>query len=144
MGDGPAPAAGAAAASSGADQAAGAAGQQAATAAPTVFYQLYRRSSLGAALFEALDELIQSGHINPQLAMRVLNQFDKSASQTLATQVKTKSAVKAHLQTYRLVEEVWTFVLKDPTFKFENNSETVTVPGKLKIVACKAGTADVK
>lgn len=29
---------------------------------------------LGIALFEALDELIQSGHINPQLAMRVLNQ----------------------------------------------------------------------
>lgn len=130
---------GAAAAASGAGSA-----PAAASATPTVFYQLYRRSSLGAALFEALDELIQSGHINPQLAMKVLNQFDKSASQTLATQVKTKSAVKAHLQTYRLVEEVWTFVLKDPTFKFENNSETVTVPGKLKIVACKAGTADVK
>lgn len=29
---------------------------------------------LGNALFEALDELIQSGHINPQLAMKVLNQ----------------------------------------------------------------------
>ncbi|KAK4052848.1 Transcription initiation factor IIA subunit 2 [Microbotryomycetes sp. JL201] len=143
MGDGPAPAAPAGAPGTG-QQPAAQQSAAAAAAAPTVFYQLYRRSSLGAALFEALDELIQSGHINPQLAMRVLNQFDKSASQTLATQVKTKSAVKAHLTTYRLVEEVWTFVLKDPTFKFENNSETVTVPGKLKIVACKSGTADVK
>lgn len=57
-------------------------------AALVPFYQLYRRSScvsrcsappltarrLGNALFEALDELIQSGHINPQLALKVLNQ----------------------------------------------------------------------
>ncbi|KAK4057358.1 Transcription initiation factor IIA subunit 2 [Microbotryomycetes sp. JL221] len=141
MGDGTAPAANVAASQQ--QSSSTATTSTAAQAAPTVFYQLYRRSSLGAALFEALDELIQSGHINPQLAMRVLNQFDKSASQTLATQVKTKSTVKAHLQTYRLVEEVWTFVLKDPMFKFEDQ-ETVQVPGKIKIVACKAGTADVK
>lgn len=38
------------------------------------YYELYRRSTLGFTLTEALDELIQSGHINPQLAMRVLNQ----------------------------------------------------------------------
>jgi transcription initiation factor TFIIA small subunit len=29
---------------------------------------------LGSALVEALDELIQSGHINPQLALQTLNQ----------------------------------------------------------------------
>jgi hypothetical protein len=33
---------------------------------------------LGNALFEALDELIQSGHINPQLALKVLNQVSPS------------------------------------------------------------------
>ncbi|ORY66640.1 putative transcription initiation factor iia small chain [Leucosporidium creatinivorum] len=118
------------------------------TAAPipaqTSFYQLYRRSSLGSSLFEALDELIQSGHINPQLALKILAQFDKSASQTFASQLKTKSTVKAHLSTYRLCDEVWTFILQNPTFKLENNSETITVPGKCKIVACKAGSADAK
>jgi len=69
----------------------------AAPAAQTPFYQLYRRSSyvstlsrwgckglqgwshldlyrLGNALVEALDELINSGHINPQLALQTLAQ----------------------------------------------------------------------
>lgn len=31
-------------------------------------------NSIGLALIDSLDELIQSGHINPQLAMRVLAQ----------------------------------------------------------------------
>lgn len=122
----------------GAGTASGSAG--AAAAAPIVpFYQLYRRSSLGTALFEALDELIQSGHINPQLALKVLNQFDKSASLTLSTDLKAKCSAKGHLATYRLCDEVWTFILKNPTFKLENNSEIVgPLPGKVKIVACKA------
>jgi transcription initiation factor TFIIA small subunit len=36
---------------------------------------------LGNALFEALDELIQSGHINPQLALKVLNQVSPSLNE---------------------------------------------------------------
>ncbi|GAA5880884.1 hypothetical protein JCM16303_005161 [Sporobolomyces ruberrimus] len=114
------------------------------TAAQTPFYQLYRRSSLGNALVEALDELINSGHINPQLALQTLAQFDKSASQAINKEVKTKSTVKAHLNTYRLCDEVWTFVLQNPTFKLEGNNEVVTGLGKCKIVACKSGDAPVK
>lgn len=45
-------------------------------------------------LTDALDELIQSGHINPILAMKVLEQFDKSISETLANNVKSKGTVK--------------------------------------------------
>jgi transcription initiation factor IIA, gamma subunit, helical domain len=45
-------------------------------------------------LTDALDELIQSGHINPILAMKVLEQFDKSISETLANNVKSKASVK--------------------------------------------------
>ncbi|GAA5928879.1 hypothetical protein JCM21900_004287 [Sporobolomyces salmonicolor] len=110
----------------------------------TPFYQLYRRSSLGNALVEALDELINSGHINPQLALMTLTQFDKSASQAISKEVKAKSTVKAHLNTYRLCDEVWTFILQNPTFKLENNSEVITAPGKCKIVACKSGDAAAK
>ncbi|GAA6009086.1 hypothetical protein JCM11491_005742 [Sporobolomyces phaffii] len=114
-------------------------------AAQTPFYQLYRRSSLGNALVEALDELINSGHINPQLALQTLAQFDKSASQAINKEVKTKSSVKAHLNTYRLCDEVWTFVLQNPTFKLEGSSnEVVTGLGKCKIVACKSGDAPAK
>ena len=45
-------------------------------------------------LTDALDELIQSGHINPVLAMRVLNEFDKSIATNLAKNVKAKAQLK--------------------------------------------------
>lgn len=46
-------------------------------------YELYRRSAPGQALTEALDELIQNQQITPQLAMRVLFQFDRAMSDSL-------------------------------------------------------------
>lgn len=58
------------------------------------YYEFYRQSSIGIQLTDALDELIQSGHINPILAMKVLEQFDKSISETLANNVKSKGNVK--------------------------------------------------
>ena len=45
-------------------------------------------------LTDALDELIQSGHINPVLAMRVLNEFDKAIATNLGKNVKAKSQLK--------------------------------------------------
>jgi len=91
------------------------------------------------ALTDSLDELITSGQITPQLAMKVLLQFDKSLADTLARQVKTKTTLKGHLHTYRLCDDVWTFIVKDATFKMESN-ELVTAP-KVKIIACKNGDA---
>lgn len=44
------------------------------TAAANQFYQLYRRSSIGMALTDALDELIESGHIAPHLARKVVEE----------------------------------------------------------------------
>lgn len=69
------------------------------------FYAIYRRSScvvstsgvvcssradslrlrLGNALFEALDELIQSGHIQPQLAVKVLTQVSAALTPNART-----------------------------------------------------------
>ena len=46
---------------------------------------------------------------------------------------------KGHLHTYRLCDDVWTFIVKNPTFKMESN-EIVSAP-KIKIVACKNGDA---
>lgn len=48
-------------------------------------------------LTDALDELIQSGHINPVLAMRVLNEFDKAIATNLGKNVKAKSQLKVSL-----------------------------------------------
>jgi hypothetical protein len=50
------------------------------------------------------------------------------------------------LTQYRVSVQVWTFVLKNPTFsKLENSGESIGPTGrKCKIVACKAGSADAK
>lgn len=57
-------------------------------------YELYRRSTLGVTLTEALDDLVQSGALPPHLAMLVLYQFDKSMSQALAERVRNKISMK--------------------------------------------------
>ena len=38
----------------------------------THYYELYRRTSIGIALTDALDELVSSGQVDPQLALKVL------------------------------------------------------------------------
>jgi transcription initiation factor TFIIA small subunit len=47
--------------------------------------------------------------------------------------------MQGRLKTYRLCDDVWTFIVKDAQFKMESN-ETVSSP-KIKIVACKNGDA---
>lgn len=101
------------------------------------YYEFYRQSSIGIQLTDALDELITSGHINPVLAMKVLEQFDKSIAETLANNVKSKGSVKGHLHNYRLCDEVWTFIVKNAHFKLDNG-EMLPVE-RAKIVACKMG-----
>lgn len=49
------------------------------------------------ALTDSLDELIQSGHINPQLAMRVLMTFDRSISEALSQLVRNKANIKVFI-----------------------------------------------
>lgn len=51
-----------------------AAASNAAPAGNGNYYQLYRRSSVGMALTDALDELIESGHIAPHLARKVVEE----------------------------------------------------------------------
>ena len=42
-----------------------------------VHYELYRRSTLGMTLTDALDEMVTKGELTPSIAMKVLAQFDK-------------------------------------------------------------------
>ena len=44
---------------------------------------------------------------------------------------------QGHLHTYRLCDDVWTFIVKNPSFKMESNE--VVAAQKIKIVACKNG-----
>lgn len=63
---------------------------------------LYSLLSIGMQLTDALDELIQSGHINPVLAMKVLTQFDRSVAETLNKSVKAKSNLKVSIRAFFL------------------------------------------
>ncbi|KAF9608235.1 hypothetical protein IFM89_008190 [Coptis chinensis] len=57
-------------------------------------FELYRRSTIGMCLTETLDEMVSSGTLSPELAIQVLVQFDKSMTEALETQVKSKVTVK--------------------------------------------------
>ncbi|KAK9314441.1 transcription initiation factor IIA, gamma subunit, helical domain-containing protein [Lipomyces starkeyi] len=102
--------------------------------ASNVYYELYRRSSIGVALIDSLDELIKDSKIQPQLAMKILSTFDRSISEALAEKVKsTRLSFKGHLDTYRFCDDVWTFIILDVHFKMEGNE--AIVGDKIKIVA---------
>ena len=101
-------------------------------------YELYRRSSLGLALTDTLDDLIQEGLLDPQMAMKVLAQFDSSIAEALKSKVRSRATLKGHLHVYRFCDDVWTFVIDNVNFRFENDS---VVADKVKVVACSAKTA---
>ncbi|CAE1267974.1 TFIIA2 [Acanthosepion pharaonis] len=67
-------------------------------------YQLYRNTTIGNTLQESLDELIQCGQITPQLALKVLIQFDKAINAALASRVRNRVSFKGHLNTYRFCD----------------------------------------
>ncbi|TVU17077.1 hypothetical protein EJB05_33089 [Eragrostis curvula] len=57
-------------------------------------FELYRRSTIGMCLTETLDEMVSSGTLSPELAIQVLVQFDKSMTDALENQVKSKVNIK--------------------------------------------------
>ncbi|XP_042235678.1 transcription initiation factor IIA subunit 2-like isoform X2 [Homarus americanus] len=105
-------------------------------------YQLYRNTTLGNTLQESLDELIQFQQISPNLALRVLLQFDRAINTALANKVRTRINFKASkLNTYRFCDNVWTFLMSDVEFKEVQDFAQVD---KLKIVACDGRELDGK
>ncbi|KAK1750978.1 transcription initiation factor IIA, gamma subunit-domain-containing protein [Echria macrotheca] len=109
----------------------------------TNFYDLYRHGSLGVTLTDALDDLISAERIDPQLAIKVLGQFDRIVAESLQEKVKARLTFKGSLDTYRFCDEVWTFLIKNVTFKMDNGASTV-VADKVKIVSCSAKRTDEK
>lgn len=53
--------------------------------------------SIGMALTDALDDLISEGRIAPQLAMKILNNFDKHVTEVLSEKVKANLTFKVRL-----------------------------------------------
>ena len=54
--------------------------------------------SLGGALTDTLDNLITERRIEPQLAMKILANFDKAVADVLADKVKARLTFKVGLQ----------------------------------------------
>ncbi|KAI0132688.1 transcription initiation factor IIA [Xylariales sp. AK1849] len=104
---------------------------------PQNFYELYRRSSVGNALTDTLDDLITEHRIDPQLAMKILANFDRAITEVLQDKVRSRLTFKGSLDTYRFCDEVWTFQLKNVTFKLDNGGQVVSTD-KVKIVSCTA------
>jgi len=99
--------------------------------------ELYRRSTLGMALTDALDEMVIKGLLTPSIAIRMLSEYDKCMVDILRT-LKQKVSFKGNIHTYRYYDNVWTFILEDVVFNFSavgEKKQEVTVDF-VKIVAC--------
>ncbi|KAM0898542.1 hypothetical protein ACQ4PT_021866 [Festuca glaucescens] len=115
-------------------------------------FEMYRRSAIGMSLTETLDEMVFSGALTPELAIRVLLQFDESMSAALEKKVTSRAFFKiddalplvsqqGSLRTYNYCDNVWTFNLRDVMFRNEEMSEKIA---KLKIVACDSSLVKPK
>ena len=89
--------------------------------------------------------------------MKVLDSFDKTVTEVLGEMVRSRlnfkvgvrivcarykvvlTFLKAHLDTYRFCDDVWTFYIKDVNFKLDNQSSVEAE--KIKIVSCNSNRA---
>ncbi|KJH50988.1 Transcription initiation factor IIA, gamma subunit, helical domain protein [Dictyocaulus viviparus] len=77
-------------------------------------YMMYRETTLGVALSDTLNELVEESLISQALAAKVLSIFDKNINRALAHKVKNKMQFKSdRLVAYRYCDNVWTFIMKD-------------------------------
>ena len=60
------------------------------------------KRSVGTALTDTLDTLITERRIEPQLAMRILANFDKAVAEVLAEKVKARLTFKVGCLVQRL------------------------------------------
>ncbi|EAZ63898.2 Transcription initiation factor IIA small chain (TFIIA 13.5 kDa subunit) [Scheffersomyces stipitis CBS 6054] len=111
------------------------------------YYELYRRSTVGATLTDALDTLISDEKIQPQLAMRILANFDRIISENLKLEnniAKSRLTFKGVLSTYNFCDDVWTFIIKNVLIKMSDvsaNVDSEITVDKFKIVACNSKRA---
>jgi len=50
--------------------------------------------SIGVALMDSLDDMIRKGIITPQLALKIMSNFDRGIAEVLASKVKARLTFK--------------------------------------------------
>ena len=85
-------------------------------------HPLYRKSTLGCTLEESLLDLIEDKKISENLSKTILEEFDKTVPKNLST-IKNKMTFKGHCHTYRSVDNVFMFLLENPTFVIDKQTD---------------------
>lgn len=94
-------------------------------------HMIYRGASIGEELAEALDELIRDRRIEPQLARKVMQNFDKAVAQVLAQHARARiTNMKGHYKSCNKVEGVhndaegiFKLIVEDVKMKLDDKTE---------------------
>ena len=88
----------------------------------TDYYEHYRASSIGVALMDMLDDLVNQNRISGSLAIKVLEHFDRAVTESLAREAKVSINIKGYTKWYTNCDpRVYVFMLEDATIEVQRN-----------------------
>jgi len=103
---------------------------------------LYRYGSLGTALNDALDDLVEKDMVPPNLAATVCERFDRVMADGFGEKTKITIRMTGVVRDYNRIDDLYTFNLRDVKYKVTRDGRAgdppprVEIPlGKLKLVA---------
>jgi hypothetical protein len=94
--------------------------------------EIYRQSTLGKCLEEALKEMISENLLNPQQINKIWKQFDLSIQLAISKLVKNHGKIIGHLHTYRYYDETWNLLLSPASLQLNDISISLET---IKIIA---------
>ena len=95
--------------------------------------ELYRNASIGSALQDALDELIESQQISREMAKKINLQFDRSLHKVMSEQLTNQVRFKANCKTFNELDNIRRFQLNDMELTLDGEQVKVQ---SMKLVAC--------
>ncbi|GAB0494837.1 hypothetical protein MMPV_006133 [Pyropia vietnamensis] len=92
------------------------------------FFQHYRFSTVGLALQEVLEDIVDAGAMGGDTPARLLLLFDQAISSALRTHVRAKAIIRGVMHYYRNVESIFTFYLRSADIELEGVDHHVSHP----------------
>ena len=88
---------------------------------------------------DTLDDFITKGVIDPKIANKMLEEFDRAFAATISEGIRdTDAKIKGNLKQYRFLDDVWIFHLRDVTITLNEGwgeEKKKLYTDKLKIIA---------